>query len=291
MLNPAHLEAFDLLLWVGNGQQAGLISSLSQPTISRAAHHIVKSLGLHLKKVSGEWRVDGHHEALSWERQRHQLDRLQGQGSLRLEAGAISSRVLAESPPASWVLGRPDAINQPRSLDLLLERVIDAWVCTSAQDLPEEADQAFTVTEVFRTPLRLVAGANHPLVATGALRAGDLSAFPSVALDGNWYPKSAARLQHLGLWRDPQRLNHYRSQNWEGRTADGYTLAYASPVMLARDPGLVPLDFDLALEQSVALVVRKENSDHPRIQELLDALKQRVGSLELGQERGDGAAA
>lgn len=139
MLNPAQVEALDLLLWVGNGQQAGRISSLSQPTISRGAHHVARTLGLSLQKVCSEWHVAGDSRSLALERQLQQLGRLEGRGPLRLEAGAVSSRALADPPLPSWVLGRPDAINQPRSLDLVCQRVIDAWICTSALDLPEES--------------------------------------------------------------------------------------------------------------------------------------------------------
>ena len=114
MFNPARLEPFDLLLWVGSGQQAGLISSHSQPTISRAAHHVTQSLGLSLRKIRGEWHVTGNTDPLLRERQIQQTARLDGKGSLRLEAGALSPRLLADPPPEGWILGRADAINQPR---------------------------------------------------------------------------------------------------------------------------------------------------------------------------------
>ena len=283
MVNLAQVEALDLLLWVGNGQQAGRISSLSQPTISRGAHHVARTLGLSLQKVCSEWHVAGDSSSLALERQLQQLGRLEGRGPLRLEAGAVSSRALADPPLPSWVLGRPDAINQPRSLDLVRQRVIDAWICTSALDLPEESGQEVTVLELFRAPLQLVASAQHPLAQEQGLRATELVLFPSVALEGNWYPRSAAQLQEQGLWRDPRRLNHYRSRHWEGRTADGQTLAYASPLMLMRNPSLHPLDFDLGVQQSVALVVLSEIADHQRIQELLQTLQQRVGLLQPGE--------
>lgn len=282
MLTLAQLEAFDGLLWVGNGQQAGKISSLSQPTISRAAHLVAKTLGLTLQKVCSEWHVGGDTHPLAQQRQLHQMGRLEGKGRLRLEAGAISSRALADPPLNAWILGRPDAINQPRSLDLLQQRVIDAWVCTSAQDLPAELVEA-EVVELFRTPLQLVASPNHPLAKERALRPADLSQFASVALDCNWFPKSADHLKQHGLWRNPRRLNHYRSHHWEGRTADGHTLAYASPLMLASNPALTALDYELGLEQSLALVVRKDLAKEPPIQALLEEMGRRVVRLQPGQ--------
>lgn len=281
MLTLAQLEAFDGLLWVGNGQQAGKISSLSQPTISRAAHLVAKTLGLTLQKVCSEWHVGGDTHPLAQQRQLHQMGRLEGKGRLRLEAGAISSRALADPPLNAWILGRPDAINQPRSLDLLQQRVIDAWVCTSAQDLPAELVEA-EVVELFRTPLQLVASPNHPLAKERGLTSADLAPFASVAIDGNWFPQSAAQLKRHGLWRNPRRLNHYRSHHWEGRTADGHTLAYASPMMLARNPALCPLDYDLGLEQSLALVVLKDIANAPSILALLEELIRRVGVLQPG---------
>lgn len=280
MLLPARLEAFDTLLWVCNGHQAGQVTCLSQPSISRAAYHVCRNLGLSLQKVRGEWQVAGNTDQLILERELHQVSRFGGDASLRLEAGAISSRLVADPPPNGWILGRADAINQPRSLDLLKRRVIDAWICASALDLPDHGHQTLAVWELYRTPLKLVASTRHPLARETALSPGDLSPFPSVALDGDWYPKSAAWLRSLGLWRDPRRLSHYRSQHWEGRTADDQTLAYVSPLTLERDPSLCPLDFDLGLDQSLALVVLRELADHPRIQDLLQELRRRVARLQ-----------
>jgi len=279
MVIPTRLEAFDVLLWVCNGHDAGRVTSLSQPTISRAAHQVSETMGVSLHKIQGEWRVNGDTSRLARERQNHQASRLAGKAPRRLEAGAISSRLLADPAPTDWVLGRADAINQPRSLALLKQRVIDAWLCTSAFDLPDDPDQTLAVLELYRTPLRLVASANHPLAKERGLSVEDLSSFPSVALDGNWYPASAARLRAHGLWRNPRRLSHHRSEHWEGRTADGHTLAYASPLTLARNPALHPLDFDLDLKQTLALVVLRELADHPRIQELHEELRRRVALL------------
>lgn len=217
MVTPAQLEAFDLLLWVGIGEEAARISSLSQPTISRSAHHVAQTLGLTLRKVRSEWQLAGEESRLAQARTRHQQSRLQGKGRLRLEAGALSSRLVAEPAPAGWILGRPDAINQPRSLGLLHQRVIDAWICTSALDLPDGPElEDLAVLELFRMPLRLVASRHHPLAGRKGLQAADLSPFPSVALADHWYPRSAAQLQKHGLWRNPRHLNHHPPQHWEG---------------------------------------------------------------------------
>ncbi|MEB3243798.1 MAG: LysR substrate-binding domain-containing protein [Cyanobacteriota bacterium] len=279
MVNQARLDALDGLLWLGNGTHAARLTSLSQPTISRGAHQAADHFQLGLRKIRGEWQLQGDSTALEAERQHFQQLRFNGEAGLRLEAGAISSRCLAEPPPEPWILGRADAINQPRSLALLRERVIDAWICTSAQDLPWDSGEDIAQLDLFRAPLRLVASRHHPLVGQPGLTPSDLSSFPSVALASDWYPHSAAQLRSHGLWGNPQPQYHYRSHHWEGRTADGRTLAYASPVMLARNPRLHLLDFDLDLEQVVALVVLREHICHPRIQELQDELERRVEVL------------
>jgi DNA-binding transcriptional LysR family regulator len=147
-------------------------------------------------------------------------------------------------------------------------------------DLPQKAQQTIRVLELYRTPLRLVASTSHPLARTSRLSAVDLSNFPSVALEANWYPTSAAHLRAHGLWSDPRRLNHHKSPHWEGRTADGTTLAYASPLTVERNPALCSLDFDLGLEQSLGLVVLKEHAGHPRIQDLHHELRARVATLQ-----------
>jgi hypothetical protein len=289
MATPARLEAFDVLLWVCNGQHAGQVTAVSQPTISRAAHQVSASLGINLRKIRGEWHVNGDTHRLLEERQNHQAARLAGEAPTRLEAGAISSHLLAHPAPLGWVLGRADAINLPRSLTLLKDRVIDAWLCTSAIDLPAEAQQSLAVFEIYRAPLRLVASAHHPLARERGLNGADLTAFPSVALQDDWYPNSAARLRQHGLWSAPRQLTHHRSQHWEGRTADGHTLAYASPLTLARHPRLTPLDYELGLDHAMALVVMREWMDHPRIHQLVEELRLRLSRLQREEARLDEA--
>ncbi|MEB3259108.1 MAG: LysR substrate-binding domain-containing protein [Cyanobacteriota bacterium] len=289
MVTPSRLEAFDVLLWVCNGQHAGQVTTLSQPTISRAARHVSESLGINLRKIRGEWHINGDTRRLNQERGLHQAARWAGQGPMRLEAGAISSRRLADPAPPGWVLGRGDAINQPRSLALLRDRVIDAWLCTSAVDLPADAPSTLHVFELYREPLRLVASANHPLAREHGLNSADLAPFPSVALDSDWFPTSAAHLRNHGLWSAPRPMTHHRSQHWEGRTADGHTLAYASPLTLAHQPGLTPLDFELGLDHVLALVVLQDWANHPRTHDLLEELRRRLALLRDGSvsvERG-----
>jgi DNA-binding transcriptional LysR family regulator len=276
MVTPSRLEAFDVLLWVSNGQHAGQVAALSQPTISRAARQVSENMGISLRKIRGEWHVIGNTLRLNQERELHQAARWAGQAPTRLEAGAISSRRLADPAPPGWVLGRGDAINQPRSLALLRDRVIDAWLCTSAVDLPADAPSTLQVFELYREPLRLVASANHPLARERGLHSTDLAPFPSVALDSGWFPTSAAHLRNHGLWSAPRPMTHHRSQHWEGRTADGHTLAYASPLTLAHQPTLTPLDFDLGLDHVLALVVLRDWANHPRTHDLLEELRGRL---------------
>jgi hypothetical protein len=289
MTTPAKIEAFDTLLWVCNGQHAGQVTALSQPSISRAAHEVAQTLGVSLRKIRGEWHVNGDTLRLSQERQVQQAARWDGHAPIRLEAGAVSSHLVAHPAPLGWVLGRADAINLPRSLALLYDRVVDAWLCTSTLDLPPEALRTLAVFDLYRAPLRLVVSTNHPLAGERGLTPADLAAFPSVALLDDWYPNSAVRLREHGLWSTPRQLTHHRRHHWEGRTADGRTLAYASPLTLARQPDLAPLDYELGLDHAMALLVLREWMNHPRIQALVEELQKRLSWLQREDARLDEA--
>jgi DNA-binding transcriptional LysR family regulator len=279
MIAPEVLQGFDLLLWLGNGRVAAAHNGCSQPTISRQAREVADLLQLSLRKRNGAWQVYGDTTLLAFERQLHQLHRLLGRAPLRLEIGAVSGRLLGLPAPPGWIAGPPDRLDLPRSLELLRQRVIDAWITPAADDLPELEGADWHCFELYSAPVWLVAAPDHPLVGCSRLPSEDLLAFPSAGLEGGWYPRSEAHLRTRGLWSEPRRVTSYEPHQWDGRTADGRTLAYASPPMLTLNPGLRRLDHDLKLRHRAALVVSEDHAEAEPIQRLKQELHHRTAAL------------
>jgi DNA-binding transcriptional LysR family regulator len=279
MISPEVLQGFDLILWLGNGRDAAAYNGCSQPTISRQAQQVADLLGLSLQKVRGQWCVRGDTTLLAFERQLHQLHRFLGRAPLRLEISAVSGRMIGLPASPGWIAGPADQLELPRSLELLRDRVIDAWITPAADDLPNPQERDWHCFELYAAPVWLVASPDHPLMGHSWLKTTDLRRFPSAGVEGGWYPHSEAHLRTHGLWSKPVRLNRYEVARWDGRTADGHTLAYASPPMLRLNPGLRRLPYDLAFHQRTALVVHRDHVQAAPITLLLQELKRRTQDL------------
>ncbi|MFM7360387.1 MAG: LysR family transcriptional regulator [Cyanobium sp.] len=273
MIGPEELQGFDMLVWLGSGRAAAARSGCSQPTISRQAREVAEKLHLTLQKQGGEWKVRGDTTLLGFERQLHQLHRFLGRASLRLEIGAVCGALIGLPPPDGWMAGPPDRIYLPRSLQLLRQRVIDAWITTAADDLPDPPDPDWLRFDLYTAPVWLVAAADHPLIGVTALSRDDLLAFPSAGIRGGWLPRTEDHLRSRGLWSHPLQLNRYDGMRWDGRTGDGQTLAYASPPMLALNPALRRLEHNLELRCRAALLVHRDHAETAPVAHLRTVLQ------------------
>ena len=83
-----------------------------------------------------------------------------------------------------------------------------------------------------------------------------------------WQCLWLAAVDGLGLSGVALRSRHYDPADWEGRTADGVSLTYATPFNLANHLELRPLDSEPLLSNGVSLVVRRDQADQPAIQAL-----------------------
>lgn len=100
-------------------------------------------------------------------------------------------------------MGRFDLPGVQRPLQLLEERVMDAWVGSYQPDLPGPDDPDWWVLDLLREPVQLLAAPNHPLAQVRGLSGSDFEPFPSLALPPGWFPRTEAALREQGLWSDP----------------------------------------------------------------------------------------
>jgi DNA-binding transcriptional LysR family regulator len=160
-----------------------------------------------------------------------------------------------------------------RPLQLLQDRVIDAWVGSYQPDLPGPDDPEWWVLDLLREPVQLLAAPDHPLAGEQRLQPGDLDPFPSLALPPGWFPQTEQTLKAQGLWSDPVRMQRYDPSSWEGRCADGVTLTYGQSLTEALQPTTVRLDWNLGLITGEALVVRRDLLNEAPIQRLAEHLQ------------------
>jgi DNA-binding transcriptional LysR family regulator len=273
------LAALDLSLWLGTGKAAAQHLHTNQSTVSRQRRAVLQSLDLRLVRRNGQRRLVGDLELLAAERWVHQLARLKGKAPLRVEGTFSSGPWFLRQPLAGWINGSFLLPGRELPLELLRERVIDAWVASYQPDLPDPDDPQWWVLDLVHQPVRLLAAPNHPLVGVRRPSADDLRRFPSLALPAGWFPRTEAILRGQGLWQEEVRMSRYDPADWEGRCGDGVTLTYGQSLTEALQPGTVRLDWDLGLISGEALVVRRDLIDWPPIQKLAAELRRRARAV------------
>jgi len=187
----------------------------------------------------------------------------------------------SDALPAGWITGNFDLPGKDRPLQLLEERVIDAWIGSDQPDLPDPDHPTFLVVDLLRWPVYLLAAPDHPLAGERNLEPADLARFPSLALPSGWFPRTEAHLRAQNLWSDPVRIQRYDPTSWEGRSEDGVTMLYGSSFTEALQPGTVHLDWNLGYHSGDALVFRRDLASEPAIEQLVAHLSAHAAGLSL----------
>lgn len=279
MVSLEELSALDLQIWLRSGSLAARAACCNQSTICRRVDRTLRSFAVQLRRSAGEWFLRGDLELLAMERELHQLARLNGYEALRLEVSPLIGPLLGPAP-AGWRLGRGDILGLVRPLQLLRERVIDAWLIDNTVDLPPADDPEIARFDLFRYPLWLAAVEGHPLAGASALCLDDLRRFPVPQTPLPLFPNTGRHFATLGLAGPALRSRRYDPGDWEGRTADGVTLTFGTPFNLAQHPRLLRLDSDPLLINGVSLVVRRDRCEQRPLQELRRELQLRLQQLQ-----------
>jgi len=157
MVSLEELAALDLQIWLRTGPQAAQALGCNQSTISRRVERTLGVFRLKLHRRGGEWHLRGHLQLLRMQRELHQCARFLGQEPLRLEISPLTVPLLVQPPLPGWLLGRGDRLSLLRPLQLLRERILDAWLIDNSVDLPAQEDPEFVRFNLARSPLWLAA--------------------------------------------------------------------------------------------------------------------------------------
>lgn len=271
------LEALDLLIWVGNGIQAGELACCDQSTVSRRIRQAQATFNLNLNRVNGAWRAEGDPLLIGLEREVHQLARFMGRQSLRLQAPTWSSEALLRDLPAGWIRNPLSSIGSPHHcLELLEQRVIDACLAT-LPERPAGDDPRFACFDLFHSPIHLVTTPNTAV---------SLFAHPTREEIGSW-----GSIATFPFNPRPQQLfirsfyaHHFRRNqpHRPGRQAQTNPVYFANSLMLKvlgdRMP-LVTLDVDVPSHYVESLVVLQEHRATAAVAELVEGLRRRIQHL------------
>ena len=137
MISQDDLQALDGLQWLGSGHAASAVLGISQATMSRSSSRALKLFELRMERQEGEWQLIGDASFLQMERRVHQVARWMGHRPLRLEATYWSAPTLCAGLPPTWRLGRSNIVGVGRNLQLVRERIVDAWIA-GLPDLPSQ---------------------------------------------------------------------------------------------------------------------------------------------------------
>lgn len=280
MVDEATLESLDHVLWRRSGMAASVVLNRSQSTISRHVREALDLFDLALERRLGDQHLVGDPSLLLLERHVQQLYRLRHRRVLRLEAGYWWRQALEAVPPRGWRFGTFDHVGPHRPLQLLRERVIDAWLYADP-DLPDDDPDLLVLRFSELTPL-LTAVAGHPLHGQGRLSLDDCRAFPSLALPTGVVPGEERAWRALGFWTAMSPMPTYRPECWEARCGDGLTLGYGWGLGLGLEPGLRVLPVPVPLRFCDALVLRRDVAEELPCEALLRQLQDRLAPLADG---------
>ena len=133
------LSSLDGLLWLQSGSKVGALFQQHQTTVSRNQKKCAQLLGITLGKYKNKWETHGDLTLLQLERKVHQLARLQGKSSLRLDANRWLDSYLFDPPPPGWLIGSANNLSDPHSLECLQQRIVDLCLFPLT-DLPVETE-------------------------------------------------------------------------------------------------------------------------------------------------------
>ncbi len=273
------LAAFDYLQWLRTGERAGQVLSCSQSTISRAMRRCQGIFDVQLIRRAAEWHVEGDDTLLQAERYVHQQHRWSAGRPLRLDAQHWLRHSYVNLPLQGWITGNMNYLEYARPLQLMRERVIDAWLC-SAPDHPQDDD--LLSVPLCTMPAWLIARTTHPLLQQSETLSVEVARrYPVLPLPEGAFPVFQARIDGLGFHNDFSQLRAIADElGHDHRASEELALAIASPLTLSiYGDGWGVLPLDLGLRVGDVVILHREMAGHQRAASLIRTLGAHLRSV------------
>ena len=279
MVGIDSLAALDCLIWLRTGSRVAAKINLDQSNVSRSSRRCADIFRVSLVRRDSEWHLKGDLALLNLQRHVHQLVRWRDYKPLRLEAQHWSGPLLCPVPPGVWVAGNFDYMECHRPLQLLRDRVIDAWIA-SYPDVPGPEDPDLFSIPLSRMPSFLVVKEGHPLLALGdRIGFDDIACYPFLPLPEGAFP--AFQSEECGLWATSAQKGVESPPFWLGsRDIDELMVGVATPLTLPLyGDSYRELPLRLPVHVGDALVVSREFVHTPQVSLLASFLRRRIAAL------------
>ena len=272
------LEALDALIWLRTGHQVASRFNINQSSASRNSKKCAQEFLVSLVRRNSEWSVEGDPTLLNLERCVHQVSRWRDNKPLRLEAQHWSAPLLCTPTPSGWIAGNFNFLEYDRPLQLLKERIIDAWIA-SYPDAINDDDSEFTAIHLSRMPLQMVVMKGHPLLELGnQITFDDIAKFPSLPLPSGSFPRVQKVLQEIGLWQNTSVPTEF---DWRGSSdIEDLMVGFSTPLTLplyGDSYKVLPLQVPVVVGD--ALVVAREWANSTQVHTLVSLLRSRLETL------------
>ena len=277
MVTVDTLEALDLLIWLGNGVQAGELACCNQSTVSRRIGQAKATFNLSLRRVAGALQTVGDPLLLSLEREVHQLGRFMGRQGLRLQAPIWSAETLLHELPVGWIGNPVSSMGSPHHcLDLLEQRVIDAALAT-LPERPAADDARFACFDLFQSPIHLVTTPDRAVSQLTQPTREEIGSRCSIAT----FPFNPRPQKHFirSFY-----AHHFRPSqpHLSAKQPETNPVFFANSLMfraLGDRMPLVTLEVSVPSHYVESLVVRQEHRESPAVAELVEVLRRRIQTL------------
>ncbi len=266
MVSIDQLEGLDYLIWLGSGEAAGERLKRTQSTISRQSGVCARIFRLQLKKENRSWSTKGNGYLLDLERSVHQLARLQGLRKIRVEISPWDQELLNPQGLTELELGYCGDGRPRRALELLKNRVVDAYFTRFGASLQELSKNETNIKiiplasfEIGAMAPKQLAEASNADWTVNALKKHQLINWEQGVL-----PRLEQQLSRLGLWRGgatPTRGDIL--MHWEQSAKNGHLITFDKLIPATLNRQLSRLNLELGCKGSWGLAMLKDpqNSD------------------------------
>lgn len=264
----------DHLQWLGKGVRVAQHLHCDPSTVSRKVESCCQFYGVKTVRQLGEWQVVGDRRLMHHERQLHQQLRLHSYAPLRLSLPAQVGRVLAPAVPINWDAVEDNLLGIQRPLQLLQDRVIDAWLCTTGEELGSWHQGEYRMMPLAELKLDLL---THQERGPASLE--DLRQNPEASvLMGQ--PALLPRRDHwvagMGLLSTLIDGQRYEASQWERPVNKGLAVVPGTALDRCVRAEWRPLKGVTPLLTSVCVVTLHDLSESTAVQQLVEACSHRI---------------
>lgn len=291
----ADLDVLDHLQLFGSTVKVADMLGLSQSSCSRRYRSLSQQLDLDFDRGDSGYAARQNMDVLSAMRQAAQKLRVR-RSLLRCSSGWQAPSLAL---PQDFRPLQIQTMSTSQVLSLLDGRLVDVWFggLLECQPLIPAAlsvlqanrlalGQSLLAVPLLRWSYVLVSHRSHPLQKRSAITPDDLASYPSPALPMGVAPLFTRALQQHGLASCAYGGSDYDPVRWEGPVADGHSLAVVPPHRLPELEsrlGLVPLAYDLGIQEVMAVVGHRDVIADPCFVSAFQALREALRQSPLGR--------